>query len=359
VKVPFVDLRAEYTEIGGEVRQALGAVIESAQFVLGPAVQSFEGAFAAACGADHCVGVSSGTDAIKLSLEALGVGPGDEVIVPANSFAASALAVSALGARPRLVDCEEESHLLDPAAADRALSDRTRAILPVHLYGRMVDLEPFERLGPPILEDAAQAHGAERAGFRAGSRGVAGCFSFYPSKNLGAYGDAGAVVTSDEGLAEELRRLRHYGQSTKYHHERRGYNARLDSLQAAVLEVKLRHLADWNRRRRAAAAYYDEHLREGIGRPVLDGVFHLYVIRVRNRDLLQKRLAEAGIETGVHYPIPLHLQGCFRDLGHAEGDFPVAERLSREILSLPMYPQIRPEQLDHVVERVNGLAELP
>jgi dTDP-4-amino-4,6-dideoxygalactose transaminase len=359
MKVRFVDLRADYEEVGEEAQSALTSVVESGQFILGPAVERFEAAFAAACDARHCVGVSSGTEALKLSLEALGAGPGHEVILPVNTFAATALAVSALGARPRLVDCEEESHLLDPVAAERAITDRTRAILPVHLYGRMVDLAPLEELGVPIVEDAAQAHGAEVDGVRAGSRGAAGCFSFYPSKNLGAYGDAGAVVTSHEGLAEELRSLRQYGQSSKYQHERLGYNARLDSLQAAVLEVKLRHLDDGNRRRRAAAAFYSAGLKEGIGRPGPEGVFHLYVIRVHNRDQLQKELGEVGIETGIHYPIPLHLQPCFRDLGHAEGDFPVAERMAREILSLPIYPQIREDQLAYVVEQVNRLAEAP
>lgn len=359
MKVRFVDLRAEYEEVGEETQGALASIVEGGQFILGPAVERFEGAFAAACGARYCVGVSSGTEALKLSLEALGVGPGHEVIVPVNTFAATALAVSALGARPCLVDCEEESSLLDPVAAERAITDRTRAIVPVHLYGRMVDLAPLEGLGVPIVEDAAQAHGAEVDGSRAGSRGAAGCFSFYPSKNLGAYGDAGAVVTSREELAEELRSLRQYGQSTKYRHERLGYNARLDGLQAAVLEVKLRHLDDWTRRRRAAASFYSAHLKQGIPRPGPEGVFHLYVIRVRNRDRLQKALGEVGIETGIHYPIPLHLQPCFRELGYAEGDFPVAERMAREILSLPMYPQIRDDQLTYVVEQVNRLAEAP
>lgn len=363
MKVRFVDLQAEHEETGAETLDAIREVIASGSFVLGPAVEDFETEFAAACGARHAIGVSSGSAALSLTLEAMGVGPGAEVVVPVNTFAATALAVTAVGARPVFADCDPRTQLLDPDCAARAISPRTRAIVPVHLTGRLVDLAPLERLGVPIVEDAAQAHGAARGGVRAGARGLAGCFSFYPSKNLGAYGDAGAVVTSDDALAARLRRLRNYGQGERYVHEVRGHNARLDALQAAVLRVKLRRLEAWNARRREAAAFYDRRLRAGIPRPDVgsgaDGVFHLYVVRVGHRDALRGALAEAGIETGIHYPIPLHLQPCFRELGHRAGDFPHAERLAREILSLPLYPQIREDQLAHVVEHVNRLAEAP
>ena len=359
MKVSFVDLGAEQLEIGDAIRDAMNAVVENTQFILGPAVEGFELAFARFCGTDHCVGVSNGTEALKLVLEALEIGPGDEVIVPANTFVATALAVCAVGARPKLVDCDPESHLIDTGAIEAALSDKTRVLLPVHLYGRMVDLDALSGLGLPIVEDAAQAHGAERGGLRAGAGGIAGCFSFYPSKNLGAYGDGGAVVTSDSGLADTLRSLRNYGQVAKYDHQRIGYNARLDALQAAVLHVKLSELDAGNRRRRAAAAFYSQHLAVELPRPGTEGVFHLYTIRVRDRDRLRKQLDEVGIETGVHYPIPLHLQGCFRDLGYSKGDFPNAERAAEEVLALPMYPQISEEQLAYVVEHVNRLAEAP
>jgi dTDP-4-amino-4,6-dideoxygalactose transaminase len=254
LRVPFVDLHAELEEIRDEVEPAIREVIEKSQFVLGPQVARFETSFADYVGARHAVGVSNGTEALKLALEAIDVGRGDEVIVPAHTFAASALAVWAAGATPRLVDCDERTHRLAPDAARRALGPRTRAIVAVHLYGAMADLEALADLGPPIVEDAAQAHGAACNGRRAGSIGIAGCFSFYPSKNLGAWGDGGAIVTSDERVHRRLLNLRNYGQSKKYHHDEKGYNCRLDSLQAAVLSVKLRRLDDGNARRRRAAA---------------------------------------------------------------------------------------------------------
>jgi dTDP-4-amino-4,6-dideoxygalactose transaminase len=356
-RVPFVDLRAEYEEIRTELDDAVRGVVESSHFILGSPVERFETAFARYVGAPHCVGVSDGTEALKLTLEALGVGQGDEVVLPAHTFAASAMAVTACRAVPRFVDCDPRTHLLDVERTRAAVGPRTRAIMPVHLYGSMADVQPLLDLGLPVVEDAAQAHGAARNGHRAGSIGRAGCFSFYPSKNLGAWGDAGAVVTSDSALHQRLLQLRNYGQSVKYHHDELGYNARLDGLQAAILLAKLAHLDEWNARRRRAAAFYAEHLRGEIPRPAGTGVFHLYVIQVRQRDRLREALGQAGIETGVHYPIPLHLQPCFRDLGHREGDFPHSERIAHETLSLPMYPQIRDEQLAHVVEQVNRLAE--
>jgi len=359
VHVPFVDLHAELEEIRREVEPAVRDVIESAQFIMGPQVARFEASFAEYVGARYAVGVSNGTEALKLALEAIDVGRGDEVIVPAHTFAASALAVWAAGATPRLVDCDDRTHRIDPVAARRAVGERTRAIIAVHLYGGMADLEALADLGLPIVEDCAQAHGATANGRTAGSVGIAGCFSFYPSKNLGAWGDGGCVVTSDERVYRRLLHLRNYGQSKKYHHDEKGYNSRLDTLQAAVLSVKLPRLDDGNARRRRAAAFYAQHLRTDLPRPGPDGVFHLYPILARNRDLLRTRLATEGIESGIHYPIPLHLLPCFADLGHGEGDFPVAERIARETLSLPIYPQIRDEQLAHVVEQVNRFAEAP
>jgi dTDP-4-amino-4,6-dideoxygalactose transaminase len=359
IQVPFVDLQAELAEIRAEVEPAVRAVIESAQFIMGPQVAQFEASFAEYVGARYAVGVSNGTEALKLALEAIGVGRGDEVIVPAHTFAASALAVWAAGATPRLVDCDERTHRIDATAARRAIGPRTRAIIAVHLYGGMADLEALADLGLPIIEDCAQAHGATCNGRSAGSVGIAGCFSFYPSKNLGAWGDGGCVVTSDERVHRRLLRLRNYGQSKKYHHDEKGYNCRLDTLQAAVLSVKLRRLDEGNTRRQRAAAFYSHHLRAGLQRPGPEGVFHLYPILVSNRDRLREQLAAEGIESGIHYPIPLHLSGCFADLGHREGDFPVAERIARETVSLPIYPQIRDEQLTHVVEHVNRLAESP
>lgn len=359
MKVRLVDLRAEYEEIRGEVELAIRAVIESSRFILGPAVERFEAAFAEAHGARHCVGVASGTDALRLTIEALGIGSGDEVIMPVNTFAATALAVSGVGARPRFVDCDERTYLIGPDQVGGAVGRRTRAILPVHLYGRMLDVSSLEVFGIPVIEDAAQAHGASLRGAPAGSVGIAGCFSFYPSKNLGAWGDGGAVVTSDDDLVTRLVQMRNLGEVSKYHHEVKGYNSRLDALQAAVLHVKLSRLEEGNRRRCAAARFYNEHIKDGIPRPDLEGVFHLYVIRVADRERLRERLAEVGIETGVHYPIPLHLQGAFRDLGHVRGEFPVAEQAAGQLLSLPIYPQIGEGELSYVVENVNRLAMVP
>jgi len=356
MRVPFIDLEAEFEETGEQALAAVATLARRGSFVLGPAVERFEAAFAEVSGTAHCVGVSNGTDALKLTLDALGVGPGDEVVVPTNTFAATALAVHATGARPRFVDCDARTYLMDVDAALAAVGPRTKAFLPVHLYGRVVDVAPLVATGIPVVEDAAQAHGARHGDLRAGTGGVAGCFSFYPSKNLGAWGDAGAVVTSDAGLREKLVRLRNYGQSRKYYHDEPGTNARLDAVQAAVLEVKLRHLDAWNARRRVAAEAYAERLRPEIVRPEPEGVFHLYVVRVGNRDALRTALAEREIESGIHYPVPLHLQRCFADLGHREGEFPVAERAAREIVSLPMYPQIREDQLAWVARAVNELA---
>lgn len=357
LRVPFVDLRAEHESIRDSLERAMSDVLERSQFILGEQLARFEQQFAEYVGTRYCIGVSSGTEALKLALEALGVGPGDEVILPTNTFAATALAACALGATPRLVDVCEETALLDVEQTLGAAGPRTKAIVPVHLFGRLVDCAPLLDCGVPLIEDAAQAHGARYLDQSAGAQGAAGCFSFYPTKNLGALGDGGAVVTSDPQLYERIRQLRNYGQQEKYVHETIGYNARLDEIQAAVLLVKLRLLDSRNEVRRRIAQFYDQNLRVATPPLVPGDVCHLYVIRVANRDALRERLAEMGVETGLHYPLPLHLQPCFAELGHARGSFPVAERLAEQSLSLPMYPGLSRDQQELVVELVNRWAE--
>jgi dTDP-4-amino-4,6-dideoxygalactose transaminase len=364
VKVPFVDLQAQYGSIRHEVDRAIADVLERATFVLGPQVSEFEEHFAAYCGVKHCVGVESGTAALKLALIALGIGPGDEVIVPANTYVASAIAVSSAGAAPVLVDAGD-AYLIDPGAVEAAITPRTRAIMPVHLYGQMVPMQALveiaDRYGLAIVEDACQAHGAKWQSQRAGSIGGVGCFSFYPGKNLGAYGDGGAVVTNDETLAERVKLLRDFGQKKKYEHLIKGDNCRLDSLQAAVLDVKLRYLDEWNERRRDHAALYDTLL-AAAGFPVpktLDAeahVYHLYVTQVEDRENVQGRLAQRGIQTGIHYPIPIHLQPAYAELGLRAGRFPATENAAARILSLPMFPELTGEQIRYVVESLAEVA---
>ena len=332
-------------------------VMEDATFILGPDVGAFEERFAGYVGTRHCVGVESGTAALQLALEALGIGDGDEVILPANTYIASAIAVSATGASPVLVDCDD-AYLMDASKLDAAVTPRTKAIMPVHLYGQAVPMEPIlrcaRRHGLRVVEDACQAHGARDAGRAAGSFGDAGVFSFYPGKNLGAYGDGGAVLTDDPELAERVRLLRDFGQRRKYEHSIKAGSCRLDSIQAAVLDVKLAHLDRWNDARRRNARHYDAKLAAiGIAPPrrlTDDGhVYHLYVIEVERRSAVQQFLSECGIATGIHYPIPIHLQQAYADLGLGAGSFPVTERAAHRILSLPMYPELREEQIDHVV----------
>ena len=364
MKVPFVDLQAQYRAIRHDVDGAIADVLERASFVLGPQVAEFEDRFAAYTGARYCVGVESGTASLKLALIALGIGPGDEVIVPANTYIASAIAVSSVGATPVLIDVDA-AYLIDPVAAEAAITPRTRAIMPVHLYGQMVPMAPLleiaERHGVPIVEDACQAHGAKWQSRRAGSIGTVGCFSFYPGKNLGAYGDAGAIVTNDESLCERLKLLRDFGQKKKYEHLIKGDNCRLDSLQAAVLNVKLGYLDEWNERRRDHAALYDTLL-NAAGFPApknLDAeghVYHLYVTQVEDRQNVQRHLSERGIQTGIHYPIPIHLQPAYAELGLRTGSFPVTEGAAAKILSLPMYPELEGEQIRYVVESLAEIA---
>ncbi len=356
--IPLVDLAAQHAEVADEISRGMAAVIARSAFILGEEVGAFEADFARACGAAHAIGVGNGTDAIELVLRALGIGAGGEVLVPANTFIATALAVLRAGARPVLVDCDAH-HLIDPERLAAAVTPRTRAILPVHLFGQLADMEAVAAVaaahGLLVLEDAAQAHGARRQGRPAGSFGRAAAFSFYPGKNLGAYGDAGAVVTSDDALAGRIRHLRNWGSERKYHHPEAGFNSRLDTLQAVVLAAKLRRLADWNAARRRAAARY-EALLAGLDEvetprvlPGNDHVWHLYVVRVPRRDAVLARLQADGIGAGIHYPTPLHLHGALRPLGYSAGDFPHAERAAAEILSLPMYPHLGAAQQERVV----------
>ncbi|MBE1488707.1 DegT/DnrJ/EryC1/StrS family aminotransferase [Plantactinospora soyae] len=365
-RIPLVDLAAAYDRHRDAIDAAIRAVVDDTRFILGREVGEFESAFAAFCGTSHAVGVSSGTAAIHLSLAALGVGPGDEVAVPAHTFVATAEPVSWLGARPRFVEVDEETGGMDPDAL-KAVIDRVRAVLPVHLYGLPVNLSAIGAIasaaGVPVIEDAAQAHGAEYvrddgSTVRAGAYGRIGCFSFYPGKNLGAFGDAGAVTTSDPALADRIRRLADHGRTSKYEHLTVGYAARLDTLQAAVLAVKLTTLAEGNQRRRELAAAYRARL-DGVGDLVLPveppnrrGVHHLFVVRTRHREGLLAHLRDAGIGAGVHYPIPLHLQPAYASLGHQPGDLPVTEAWARECLSLPIYPELSDEHLETVVAEV-------
>jgi len=360
MNIPLVDLRAQYRKLKGEINPAIQAVLDKCNFILGDEAATFEREFARFVGVDHGVGVSSGTEALHLTMRALEIGPGDEVITVANTFIATAQAISLAGARPVLVDCDPESYEIDINQIAAALTERTRAIVPVHLYGQCADMDPIlelaERKGLAVIEDAAQAHGAEYKGRAAGSMGTAGCFSFYPGKNLGAYGDGGIVVTNDDELAEKIRLLRNWGSKEKYHHPVIGFNSRLDTIQAAVLSVKLKYLPKWNEARRQCARTYTDLLSAEsmviTPRTMSYGshVFHLYVVQVPRRDQALNGLHEAGIGAGVHYPIPVHLQGAYDSLDQKEGDFPNAERLAKRCLSLPLFPELQEDQIAAVVE---------
>lgn len=366
-QVPFVDLTAQYRAIGAEINEATSRVIREADFILGRDVHLFEEEFAAFCGAQYAVGVDSGTSALELALRAYEIGPGDEVITAANSFIASALAVSHTGATPVLVDVDPNTYTLDVSAIGNAITSRTRAIIPVHLYGHPADMDPIrqvaEERGLVVIEDACQAHGARYKGRRAGSLGHAAAFSFYPGKNLGAYGDGGMLVTNDRGVAKRVQMLRNYGQEEKYHHLIQGYNRRLDTLQAAVLRVKLRYLEEWNAARRQHAELY-LRLLEGYGAVLpreaeyAKSVWHIYVIRVHERDAFRKHLATRGISTGIHYPIPIHLQPAYRDLGYKNGDFPVTEEYAQRMVSLPMYAELTSHQIDFVAEAIRDFVSV-
>ncbi len=357
MQVPFGDLKRQYEALRPELDAAAARVLASGWYILGPEVRTFEEEFAAFCGARFCVGVGNGTEALYLALAALGVGPGDEVITVANAAVYETLTILQTGARPVFVDVDPDSHNLDPALLEAALSPRTRAVLPVHLYGRLADLDAVTAFARRhdlfVIEDCAQAHGARRDDNAAGARGDCGCFSFYPSKNLGALGDGGAVVTNDVQLAEKLRRLRQYGWSRKYYStDPGGQNTRLDELQAALLRAKLPHLAAWNERRRAIAARYAELLADlPLTLPAPGGpgehVFHLYVVRTPERDRVLAALRERGIGAEIHYPLPAHQQPIYQDYAPA-GGLPVTERLAGEVLSLPMYPELTDAEVEAV-----------
>jgi len=359
-RIPLLDLPAQYRAIQAEVDEAMRRVVERGAFILGPELAEFEAAFAAYSGAAFGVGVGSGTDALFLALRALDVQPGDEVIVPAMTFAATATAVLYCGAKPVFADVLPGDLQIDPAAIEAAITPRTKGVIPVHLYGMMSDMESInsvaERHGIWVLEDAAQSHGASRDGARAGSVGAMGCFSFYPGKNLGAYGDGGMVVTSDAELAKKLRLLRDHGQASKYEHVLVGYCSRLDNLQGAVLGVKLRYLDGWNAARLVAAKYYDEVIGdrvERIGANSREGsVLHQYTVRIPNgrRDAVAQALREQAIEVGVHYPQPVHKLPVFVDMGYGAAVCSVAEQAAAEVLSLPVFPEISRAQQDRVVE---------
>jgi len=360
--VPFLDLATHHAPLRDEFARAFEEVVDSGAFAGGVFVERFEADFAAYCGTRFAIGVASGTDALWLALEALGIGPGDEVITVPMTFIATAEAISRTGATPVFVDIDPVSYTMDPEHLGGAISSRTRAILPVHLFGQMAEmdaiLEVAGRHGVPVIEDAAQAHGATYRGARAGSVGRAGCFSFYPGKNLGALGEAGAVVTDCPQTAERVRMLRDHGQSRKYHHQAIGWNSRMDGLQAAILRIKLARLEDHNERRRQHAAAYDEAL-GGIpelilprGVPERGHVRHLYPVRVASRDAFVSRLECEGVATGIHYPIPIHLQEAYRFLGKGERSFPVSEACASSFVSLPIFPELTQAQIGHVTSTV-------
>jgi dTDP-4-amino-4,6-dideoxygalactose transaminase len=358
MRVPFLDVGATYLELKEELDAAVSRVLSSGWYLLGAEIAAFEEEFATHVGVKHCIGVGNGLDALHLALRAMNVGSGDEVIVPSNTYIATWLAVSYAGATPVPVEPDLRTYNLDPALIEAAITSRTRAILPVHLYGQPANMDPIceiaQRYGLWVLEDAAQAQGARYRGRRVGSLGHAAAWSFYPAKNLGAFGDAGAVTTNDDGLADRLRELRNYGSKVKYVNEERGFNSRLDEIQAAVLRVKLRHLDSWNdRRRRIAAQYLDLLQQTDLVLPWVetsaDPVWHLFVVRSQQRDHLIRRLQEAGIGVQIHYPIPPHLQAAYRDLDRPRGSFPLAEMIHQEVLSLPIGPHLDEAQAASVV----------
>ena len=369
MRVPLLDLRLQYDQIRDEIEATVRRVIESQQFILGPEVRGFEDAMAAYCGVPHAIGVSSGTDALLVALIALDVGPGDEVITTPFSFFATAGVIHRLGARPVFVDIDAQSFNMNAEQAVEAMTNRTRALMPVHLYGRVADMQPLvdagRRAGVAVIEDAAQAIGARDAdGRSAGSIGDIGCFSFFPTKNLGAFGDAGLVTVRDAALARRMEILRVHGMEPKYYHQEVGGNFRLDALQAAVLTVKLNHLDDWAAARRRNADRYRQLFTEAgladvvvMPEDVSGHVYNQFVVRVTDRDALRAHLAEAGVGTEVYYPLPLHLQDCFSALGYTHGAFPEAERAAAEALALPIYPELTEQQQAFVVEAVNVWAE--
>ncbi|MCX7594267.1 MAG: DegT/DnrJ/EryC1/StrS family aminotransferase [Fischerella sp.] len=362
--IAFVDLKAQYLSIKDEINTAIFKVLDSTQFVLGNEVAALEEEFAAHCHADYSVAVNTGTSALHLALLAAGIGPGDEVITVPFTFVATVAAIDYTGAKTVFVDIDPVSYTIDVTKIEKAITPKTKAILPVHLYGQPADMDPIveiaRRHGLVVIEDAAQAHRAEYKGRRIGSIGDIGCFSFYPGKNLGAYGEGGIVVTSNPEYAQTIRMLRDWGQERKYHHVLKGYNYRMDGIQGAILRVKLRHLDAWTEARRAHAALYDQLLADsGLTTPAVmpysHHVYHVYAVRTPQREKLQQHLHEQGIQTGIHYPIPVHLQPAYSDLGYKSGDFPHSELAAREVLSLPMYAELTSVQVRTVAETLQGI----
>ena len=364
MKVPFLDLKAQYNTIKDEIAAALQQVLDNTAFAGGPFVAAFEKDFAAYCGTKHAVGVGNGTEALWIALIALGVGAGDEVITVPDTFIATAEAISFCGAKPVFVDVDEKTYNMDPAKLEAAITPKTKAVIPVHLFGQMCDMDPIMEIARKhklfVIEDASQSHGAEYKGKRAGSIGDVGCFSFYPGKNLGAYGEAGAVVTSNDALADKMKMLRDHGSAKKYYHTYLGFNCRMDGFQGAVLSVKLKYIDKWNEARRTNAGLYTQALAgaKGVITPTeaawAKHVFHVYAIRVANPGALISALGEKEIGTNIHYPLPVHLQDAYKSLGLGKGSFPVAERCANEFVSLPMFPELTAEQVAYVADEVKG-----
>lgn len=362
--VPFLDLKAQYASIRDEIAAALQKVWDTTAFAGGPFVEQFEEEFASFCQCEFAVGSSSGTAALRMALLGLGIGEGDEVITAANTFIATTESIISCGAKPVFVDIDERTYNMNPHFLENAITPKTKAIVPVHLYGQMAEMDSIMEIARAhhlfVIEDACQAHGAEYKGRRAGSIGDAGCFSFYPSKNLGAYGEAGVVVTNNANLAEKMRMFRDHGQKKKYYHSVIGWNDRMDGLQGAVLSVKLKHLPTWNKTRRKNAQLYDELLSDvncvvtPVEADAAKHIYHIYAIRVHNRDALMSALAEKDIHCGIHYPIPVHLQDACRFLGYKEGSFPIAERCADELVSLPMFPELSQEQIERVSDEIKS-----
>lgn len=366
--VPLLDLTAQFRTIEPEIRQAIDGVLVSGRYIGGPEVAEFEKEVGAYCQVPHAIACASGTDALILAMRALGVGPGDEVITPAYSFLASASSVSLVGGTPVFVDVEPDTYNLDPTKLEKAITPKTKAVIVVHLFGQCADMDTIgnlcKRRGLPLVEDAAQAIGAEWKGRRAGSMGDIGCFSFFPSKNLGAFGDGGLVVSTRQDLADKLRILREHGAKPKYHHIELGMNSRLDALQAAVLRVKLRHLEGWTQGRRQNADLYRDRLAGvpaglPVARPEARHIYNQFVIRSTRRDALREHLTAAGVGTEIYYPKPMHVQPCFKALGHTDGDFPVSEAAARETVALPIYPELTRDQITYVSDRVREFIASP
>lgn len=364
-KIPLVDLHAQYETIKPEIDAAIQRTIDRTAFILGPEAKQFEDHFATYCNVKHAIGLDSGTAALHLAIMALGIGAGDEVITTAHTFIATAEPISLLGARPVFADIDPRTYNMDPDKLEAAITPRTKAIIPVHLYGQPAELGPIldiaRKHNIPVIEDAAQAHGALYRDQKIGSLGDMACFSFYPGKNLGAYGDAGALVTNDDALAQKIRMLRDHGRTSKYEHEITGYGYRLDGIQGAILDAKLAHLPEWNAKRRAHADYYTEllsNIDDSIVTPYepahVRAVYHLYVIRTRKRNELLEYLKTQDIEAGIHYPVPLHLQPVYKNLGYAKGAFPETEKAAEEILSLPIYPELTHAQMERVVDSMRA-----